>query len=56
MKKMLASLAAVSALGLIAPQAQAGGIPVIDPSNIAQTVKMVENGLKQVQQAKAQVE
>jgi hypothetical protein len=55
-KKTLTCLTA-AAISLAAPAtAHAGGIPVIDPSNIAQSIKAVQNGLQQLQQAKAQVE
>lgn len=46
---------ALTAVGFSAP-AHAQGVPVIDPSNIAQTVKVVQNGVQQVQQMKQQVE
>lgn len=55
MKKVLITALAVSAAFTAAP-AHAGGIPVVDPSNIAQTVKVVKNGVEQVQQMKQQVE
>ena len=55
MKKYIAALALSGAFVSAAP-AHAQGIPVIDPSNIAQTIKVVENGVQQVQQMKAQVE
>jgi len=55
MKKYIVALA-VSATFASAAPATAQGIPVIDPSSIAQTVKVVENGVQQVQQMKAQVE
>lgn len=48
--------AATSALALAAAPVTAQGIPVIDPGNIAQTVKVVQNGVQQVQQMKAQFE
>lgn len=54
--KKLACLVATGLLAAASNPAHAGGIPVIDPSNIAQTVKMVQNGAQQLQQAKAQVE
>ena len=41
---------------LVGVPASAQGIPVIDPGNIAQTVKVVQNGVQQVQQLKAQAE
>lgn len=55
MKK--ASLATATAIAMIAAStpAYAGGVPVIDPGNIAQTVKVVKNGIQQVQQMKAQL-
>lgn len=56
MKKIALCLIAATALAGAASPAHAGGIPVIDPSNIAQTVKVVQNGMQQVQQMKAQVE
>lgn len=53
--KFLAA-AAVAPLALVAAApASAQGVPVIDPSNIAQTVKVVQNGVQQVQQLKQQV-
>ena len=55
MKKYIAALALTGAFAAATP-AHAQGIPVIDPSNIAQTIKVVENGVQQVQQMKAQVE
>ena len=56
MKKALFTSAALIASAFAAAPASAQGIPVIDPSNIAQTVKVVQNGVQQVQQMKAQVE
>jgi conjugal transfer/entry exclusion protein len=35
--------------------ASAQGVPVIDPGNIAQTVKVVQNGVQQIQQLKSQL-
>ena len=55
MKKYIAALALSGAFVMASP-ASAQGIPVVDPSNIAQTIKVVENGVQQVQQMKAQVE
>ena len=55
MKKYIAALA-LSGASVMAAPAHAQGIPVVDPSNIAQTIKVVENGVQQVQQMKAQVE
>lgn len=55
-KNMIACLIATGLMAAASSPAHAGGIPVIDPSNIAQTVKMVQNGAQQLQQAKAQVE
>lgn len=56
MKKYITCILAATGLAGLAAPAHAGGIPVIDPSNIAQTVKVVQNGVQQVQQMKAQVE
>ncbi len=55
-KKTISCVVAATIFAAASAPAHAGGIPVIDPSNIAQTVKMVQNGIKEVQQAKAQVE
>ena len=52
----LAALAAAISLSMTAGAAHAQGVPVVDPSNIAQTVKVVQNGVQQVQQMKQQVE
>jgi len=54
MKKFLALLTGVAVAAISLP-ATAQGIGVIDPSNIAQTAKVVKNGVDQVQQLKAQV-
>lgn len=54
LKFLIAAAAAPVAIVAAAP-ASAQGIPVIDPSNIAQTVKVVQNGVQQVQQIKQQV-
>lgn len=57
MKKIIAALTASTAAALLASSpAAAQGVPVIDPGNIAQTVKVVQNGVQQIQQLKAQVE
>lgn len=53
---LLATATTTLGLALSASPASAQGIPTIDPSNIAQTVKVVQNGVQQVQQMKAQVE
>jgi len=55
LKIALAVACATGALAFAAP-ASAQGVPVVDPGNIAQTVKVVQNGIQQVQQMKAQVE
>ena len=55
MKKILVASVALAA-AMIPASASAQGIPVVDPSNIAQTIKVVQNGVQQVQQMKAQVE
>ncbi len=54
-KIIIAALTSAAIAGASAP-ASAQGVPVIDPGNIAQTVKVVKNGIEQVQQMKAQVE
>lgn len=54
--KYLAAVAAAPLALAVAAPAEAQGLPVIDPSNIAQTVKVVQNGVQQVQQMKQQVE
>lgn len=54
LKFLAAAAAAPLAIALAAP-ASAQGIPVVDPGNIAQTVKVVQNGIQQVQQIKQQV-
>lgn len=57
MKKMFTLSVALAATALTAPMAaSAQGVPVVDPSNIAQTIKVVQNGVQQVQQMKQQVE
>lgn len=48
--------AALAATSLASTPAQAQGVPVVDPGNIAQTVKVVQNGVQQVQQMRAQLE
>lgn len=54
-KLILAATATPLAM-LVATPAMAQGVPVVDPGNIAQTVKVVQNGVQQVQQMKQQVE
>lgn len=49
-------IASASMAALTSAPANAQGIPVVDPSSIAQTVKVVKNGIEQVQQMKAQLE
>lgn len=53
---LLATASTTVGMMLFTAPASAQGIPVVDPSNIAQTVKVVQNGVQQVQQMKAQVE
>lgn len=53
--KLFAILAAGVALAVAPTAANAQGIPVIDPGNIAQTVKVVQNGVQQIQQLKSQL-
>ena len=48
MKKILVASVALAA-AMIPASASAQGIPVVDPSNIAQTIKVVQNGVQQVQ-------
>lgn len=55
MKKIYLSALLISS-AMIPTAASAQGVPVVDPSNIAQTVKVVQNGVQQIQQLKAQVE
>lgn len=53
-KYLIAAAAAPLAFAAAAPAyAQ---VPTVDPGSIAQTVKVVQNGIQQVQQMKAQVE
>lgn len=54
--KIKLAVASAAVALLAASPASAQGIPVVDPGNIAQTVKVVQNGVQQVQQMKAQVE
>lgn len=54
--KIALVLAGAASTVAIGTPASAQGIPVVDPGNIAQTVKVVQNGIQQVQQLKAQVE
>jgi hypothetical protein len=54
-KKAIMILAGAGTAMVFSSPATAG-VPVIDPSNIAQTAKVVQNGLQQIQQLKAQVE
>lgn len=56
MIKRVIITSALSLFALTAIPAKAQGIPVIDPGNIAQTIKVVQNGVQQVEQMKAQVE
>jgi conjugal transfer/entry exclusion protein len=47
--------AAVASLVLSGAPASAQGLPVVDPGNIAQTIKVVQNGMQQVQKIQEQV-
>lgn len=46
---------AVSALAVVLAAAPAHAVPVIDPGNIAQAVKVVQNGVQQLTQLKGQL-
>ncbi len=55
MKRLVILAAAAASMAISAP-AFAQGTPVVDPGNIAQTVKVVKNGVQQVQEMKKQFE
>lgn len=55
-KHKIVLLAAAAMAGFASAPASAQGIPVIDPGNIAQTIKVVQNGIQQVQQLQQQVQ
>ena len=55
-KIITTSALAVAATLAMATPASAQGVPVVDPGNIAQTIKVAKNGIEQIQQLKAQVE
>lgn len=54
--RTIATALPLAALALAsATPAQAAGIPVIDPANIAQTIKVVQSGMQQLQAMQAQL-
>jgi len=54
MKLKISLLSAAALFGFVAAPVSAQGVPVIDPGNIAQTVKVVQNGMQQLQSLQQQ--